>query len=372
MHRWRGLLVHTTFVLAQPIYLAVRHLIKPDYFSSAPTSWLAITAITWLYLVTQISIPFFTSPLRHVPSPLGERLLTAHLNFNGGKPPTDNISSLVEETPNDGLIVLWGPLFLWAQIVPTRPDTLMEMLNTHNYDWEKPALSKKLLARTLGKGLVNVEGHEHKAMRKVVAPAFSGHHIRELVPLFYSKGLDFAESMAREASRSADGAVEMMHQMSLVTLDIIGLAGLGKDFNTIENNDDPLAKSYAAITGPDRGPLWLFLFLTYTTPVWVLRKLRGTPYARITNAQAKLRNDVRALVQEKKRIMQDKAEQQKDIIAIIMRSGDYSDDYLVDQLLTFLAAGYVISFLLHLHFPPFQALPRTNMSCSVTTQLPQP
>ena len=33
------------------------------------------------------------------------------------------------------------------------------------------------------------------------------------------------------------------------------------------------------------------------------------------------------------------AEDTKDIIASIMRSGDFSDDYLVSQLLTFLAAG---------------------------------
>lgn len=340
MHCWRGVLIHTTFVLTQPTYLAVRYLLSPAYFSLVPTSWLAITAIIWIYIVTQISIPFFTSPLRHLPSPPGERFPLGHLNFNGGKPPTDIIANMLENTPNDGLLVVWGPFYLFCHIIPTRPDTIMDVLNTHNYDWEKPAAIKRFLSRILGEGIINAEGNKHKSMRRVVAPAFSGHHVRDLVPLFYAKGLAFADSMAREAQKAADGSLEMMAQMSRVTLDIIGAAGAGKDFNTIENDEDPLANLYATITHVSRGPLSLFLLVNMMIPPWIVRYLRGTVCARFAKAHTQLRKDVRALMQEKKKqMMLDKSEQQKDIIAIIMRSGDFSDDYLVDQLLTFLAAG---------------------------------
>lgn len=130
-----------------------------------------------------------------------------------------------------------------------------------------------------------------------------------------------------------------MAQTSRVTLDIIGTAGVGKDFNTIENDEDPLANLYATITNVNRGPLALFLLVNMMIPPWIVRHLRGTVCARFAKAHAQLREDVRALMQEKKQMMLDKSEQQKDIIATIMRSGDFSDDYLVDQLLTFLAAG---------------------------------
>lgn len=334
---WKGVIVHTILVLTQPTYLAVRYLLDPEYFSSTNTSWFALTAMIWTYIITQISFPFLTSPLHHLPSPPGERFPTGHLDFNGGKPPTDNIGKMLE-TPNDGLLVL-RVMYLWCEVIPTRPDTLMDVLNTNNYDWEKPPGSKKFLARTLGEGLVITEGNTHKAMRKVVAPAFSGHHIRDLVPLFYAKGLAFADSLAREAAKSTDGKVEMLAQMSRVTLDIIGAAGVGKDFNTIEDNQNPLANSYAKITSSDRGPLWLFVLINTTMPTWFIERLRGTPYARVAEAQKQLRNDVRNLIQEKRRSTPDKLDEQKDIISIILRSGDFSDDYLVDQLLTFLAAG---------------------------------
>ena len=317
----------------------------------------------------QISIPFFTSPLRHLPSPRGERFPLGHLSLHGGKPLTDNIANMLKSTPNDGLLVCWGLFYLNCVIVPTRPDTIMDVLNTHNYHWEKPAGTKRLLSRILGEGLINVEGNKHKSMRKVVAPAFSGRHIRDLVPLFYAKGLSFADSIAREAQKSTDGLLEMMAQSSRVTLDIIGAAGVGKDFNTIENDENPLANLYATVTHANRGPLLLFLFVDMMIPPWIIRHLRGTVYARLAKTHTQLRKDVCALMQEKKQMILDKSEQQKDIIAIIMRSGDFSDDYLVDQLLTFLAAGWGFFFyfldlcILFWRFYVLTSFPQSRHNC---------
>jgi cytochrome P450 len=213
----------------------------------------------------------------------------------------------------------------------------MDMLNSHNYDWEKPALTKKVLARILGEGLANVEGAKHKAMRRVVAPAFSGHHVRDLAPLFYVKGIALAEAMARQARETDDGALELMAQMSRVTLDIIGVAGVGKDFNTLGNEESLLAKLYDSVVHPPA----FFILVDMLFPNWLIRNLKGTTYARTVEAQSQLRDEVRALMQEKKAHMnQEKsALHNKDIIASIMKSGDFSDDYLVSQMLTFLAAG---------------------------------
>ncbi|KAK5072908.1 hypothetical protein LTR64_000682 [Lithohypha guttulata] len=340
MHCWKGVLVHTVFVLAQPTYLAVRSLLDPSYFSHVSAPWLISTAITWMYVVTQISIPFFTSPLRHLPSPAGDRLPIGHFDLNGGKPPTDKIVNMFRNTPNDGLLVLWYPFYLYSQVIPTRPDTLMDMLHTHSYDWEKPPTFRAIIKRTLGEGLVGAEGDQHKAMRRAVAPAFSGHHVRELCSLFYSKGLVFTNFIAREVKASADESLELSGRMSRVTLDIIGAAGIGKDFRTIDNDEDPFAKSYALITDTSGGmPLLSFVINTFA-PEWLIERLKGTRYARVAEVQAQMRKHARALVQEKKQMKPEELEQQRDIIGIIMRSGVFSDDYLVDQLLTFLAAGH--------------------------------
>lgn len=337
---WRGVVVHTFFILFQPTYLITKLFLFPQYFNATSTSWLAIHAITWIYIVTKISVPFFLSPFRHLPSPPGAPFPLGNLDFNRGRPQAENIAEKIRSTPNDGVLVLWMPLYLSYQLLITRPETLMEMLNTRNYDWEKPAASKQFLERTIGQGLVSAEGDVHKAMRKNVQPAFSGHHIKDLISLFYQKGLQFADSTARKAKASSDGSLEMMGQMTRVTLDIIGSAGVGKDFNTIDSDDDPLAQLYATITDTNKGIPVVFFWVQAFFPRWIVRNLmRGSIYARVAEAQIELRVQVRALMAEKRQKMLEKSAQENDIISIIMRSGDFSDDYLVNQLLTFLAAG---------------------------------
>ncbi|KAK3615363.1 hypothetical protein LTR56_026628, partial [Elasticomyces elasticus] len=82
------------------------------------------------------------------------------------------------------------------------------------------------LARIIANGLVVVEGHEHREQRKNVAPAFSGRAIRDLVPLFWSKGLSLVEAAKCEAG-VRDGTIDIMELASRATLDAVGSAGLG-------------------------------------------------------------------------------------------------------------------------------------------------
>ncbi|ETI20743.1 hypothetical protein G647_07085 [Cladophialophora carrionii CBS 160.54] len=338
MHYWRGVITHLSIVLAQPTYLATRHCLGHVSLPPSHRLYFGAHVAVWVYIVARITIPFFRSPLRRLPSPPGEKFLLCHLNFNGGQPPTTIVEDMVNSTPNDGLLVVWLPLYLSCEIIPTRPDTLMDMLNSHNYDWEKPPFIRKVLAGILGEGLANVEGAKHKAMRRVVAPAFSGRHIRELTPLFYSKGLTLADVMARLVRDSGDGVLDVTGPVSRAGLDIIGAAGVGMDFNTIENETSLLAKLYQSVTNAPA----FFLLVSMLLPRWLLQRLKGTGFARTIEAQSQLHDEIRSLMQEKKVLLREEksAHDIKDIIASIMRAGDFSDDYLVSQMLTFLAAGH--------------------------------
>lgn len=337
MHYWRGVVTHASFLLAQPIYLALRCLLDPkDFTSRSSINWLMHGA-AWLCIVTQISIPFFTNPLRRLPSPPGEKYLLGHLNFNGGKPFTTIFEDMINDTPNDGIIVLWGPLYLQCEIIVTQPETIMDVLNSHNYDWEKPSMLKKALISLLGEGLINVEGSKHKAMRRVVAPAFSGRQVRELTPLFCSSGTALVEAIAHEARNDDAEIVEVESPISRVTLDIIGAAGVGMNFRALENEESTLAKLYGATSQPPA----FFLVVSTFVPKWLIRRVPWTGFATTIEAQSQLWREMRFILQQKKGQMnEDKPGQHsKDIIAHIMQSGDFSDDYLISQLLTFLAAG---------------------------------
>lgn len=337
MHYWRGVITHASILLAQPTYLALRYIFRHDWAYSGSVLSLSLHAAVWSYIVLRISVPFFTSPLRLLPSPPGERLLLCHLNFNGGRPPTTIFENMMNDTPNDGIIVLWGPLYLFTEVFVTRPDTAIEVLNSHAYDWHKPSVIRKVLVRILGEGLVNVEGAKHKAMRRVVAPSFTGRQTRDQAPLFYAKGLVLADVMARRLTQNRDGELEMMVLASCVSLDIIGAAAVGMEFNTIEDEHSYLAKLYRSVAEPP--PFSLLVQVIF--PKWMIQRIKGSGFAATLNAQSQLRDKIRALLTEKKINMyeDESASQSKDIIASIMKAGDFSEDYLVGQMLTFLTAG---------------------------------
>ena len=242
---------------------------------------------------------------------------------------------MINSTPNDGLLVVWLPLYLSYEIIPTRPDALMDMLNTHNYDWQKPPLIRKVLSAILGEGLVNVEGDKHKAMRRVVAPSFSGRQIRDLVPLFWENSLSLADVVAAELKSSDDQVLKLEGYASRASLDIIGMAGIGMDFNTLEQGESSsLAQLYQAVSHPPA----FFMMANVFLPSWVVRRLWW--FRKTLDAQSKLRDEVGLLLQQKKTNMKTEKDS-KDIVASINKSGDFSDEYLMSQLLTFLAAGFV-------------------------------
>ncbi|KEF61837.1 uncharacterized protein A1O9_03408 [Exophiala aquamarina CBS 119918] len=214
----------------------------------------------------------------------------------------------------------------------------MDVLNSRNYDWEKPAMTRTILTAILGEGLVSVEGNVHKAMRRVAAPAFSGRQTRALAPLFYSKGLALIEVLARQVKKADGGVVEITGAISRVTLDIIGAAGVGMDFNALDDEESKLAKLYELVMEPPS----FFMLAESLFPRWLLQQFGWKGYSKTIEAQSQLRSEVRALLQEKKAVINEEKStpHSTDIIASIMKSGDFSDDYLIGQLLTFLAAGH--------------------------------
>lgn len=109
--------------------------------------------------------PFFINPLRHLPGPEGGNLLIGFGPYMFKKPPGDDLRKLVNEIPNDGLLY-FRSFFNQPVIVPTRHETLKEVMSDHTYDYEKPGKFVKILRRILGDGLILVEGSVHKFQRK--------------------------------------------------------------------------------------------------------------------------------------------------------------------------------------------------------------
>ncbi|KAI0010982.1 cytochrome P450 [Xylariaceae sp. FL0662B] len=349
---------------------------KLRFFGLFAGIW-SLQAFIW-FVWAVIAYPKLFSPLRGLPEPAGGAWLMGHWKRIREEPSGIPMRDWVNTIPNDGLIRYLGA-FNQERLLVTSPKTLSEVLVTKNYDFQKPSTVRFGLGRILGVGVLLAEGDEHKLQRKNLMPAFAYRHIKDLYPSFWEKGREVVQALTRhvvaEASDQANfGDVEKARKSSVievgdwasrVTLDIIGLLGLGRDFGAIQNpntelnqmvrmsisQDEALNTSpwgylrssallkYRGLFKPNRQAQMLALlgvFLPDRVIAWLPVKRNND-----INASAKfIRAACRDMIREKKEKLARKEPADHDILSVALESGGFTDEELVDQLMTFLAAGH--------------------------------
>ncbi|KAF2136165.1 uncharacterized protein K452DRAFT_259486 [Aplosporella prunicola CBS 121167] len=336
-------------LLSAPEALFARLLLLGQSSGMSITSLaLALTAfnfVIWAIWMTFI-YPFVFSPLRGLPEPKGALPVLAHGFLAFKRPPGAELLKWIKEIPNDGLIRFRG-FFNIDKLLPTDPRTLADVLVNNSYDFQKSTRTKGFLRRVLGDGLIILEGDEHMFQRKNIMPSFSFRHIKNLYPVFWQKSLALTEAISTKdfdhfennSGERPPAVIEVHHWATKVTLDVIGLAGLGRDFHTLDNFDDPLAKLYEDFFIPTKGRM--VLFAMHVVGLGRLsRTLLWKVDERLQELTSRLREICRSLVTDKRRSLKAQDQETKDILSVMLNSNVFGDDMLVDQLLTFLAAGH--------------------------------
>jgi cytochrome P450 len=251
------------------------------------------------------------------------------------------------EIPNDGLLMFRG-FGHQPRLILTNPKALGEVLVQKPYDYKKPAPLRAFLRRILGNGLIIVEGEEHKFQRKHIMPVFSFRHIKELYPMMWKKGVALTQGVEAEIreqfqddEKRPSGVTDVNHWANRVTMDIIGVAGLGRDFNALKNSDDPLIQNYEELLEPTKEKLTYFA-TQIVLPQGLVNILPWKLNDRMRAITSNLKEICAQLVRDKRELLKssgDDKEKHIDILSVLLRSNNFSDPQLVDQLLTFLAAG---------------------------------
>ena len=87
-------------------------------------------------------------------------------------------------------------------------------------------------------------------------PAFSYRHIKELYPVFWGKTRDLVLALDKTVATTPEGktstTVSAQQWASRSTLDIIGVAGMDKSFNAIEDEHSELFHMYQRVFTPSR------------------------------------------------------------------------------------------------------------------------
>ena len=212
----------------------------------------------------------------------------------------------------------------------------------------------------VGVGVLLAEGDEHKFQRKHLLPAFAFRHIKDLYPLFWGKAregiLAMTEQVSLDAARASYGQavesgagneklpegtvfLEATGWASRITLDTIGVAGLGRDFGAIKDSENELAKSYS-VCFQTSGQAQALSILGLFFPPRLVNMLPIKRNEEVGKARKVIRAACRNLIQEKKAKMANSKRTDVDILSVALESGVFSEENMVDQLMTFLAAGH--------------------------------
>lgn len=256
------------------------------------------------------------------------------------RPSGDLFIDLAAKYPGEDLINLTATR---GQILITNPKLFADLLVHKTYDFGKPGKIRTFLRYVLGDGLIIVEGDQHKFLRKNTMPAFSFRHIKELYPMMMAKADLMVKAMKQDinadpANEKGVGVVELSGWASKVTIDIIGIAGLGRKFNVVETREDPLAEIYESLLEPSREKLvfsMMCLALGYKFVQHLPWKMNDT-FRHLTGS---LDNICRPMIKEKREAIQEKGDDHFDVLSLLIKSDNFTDTELKDQLLTFLAAG---------------------------------
>jgi cytochrome P450 len=245
----------------------------------------------------------------------------------------------IDNVENDG-VIYYRWLFNEPRILVTTPNALAEVLVQRNYEFIKPQRIRNGLARVLGVGILLAEGDEHKRQRRALMPAFAFRHIKDLYPVFWSKSREMTNGMlaAIKSSTDASSVVEIRDWASRATLDIIGVAGLGQDFNAIADPSNELNVTYQRIFNPGRDRI--VQLVTSLLPVWLLRALPIKRNEELREAIGTIKKVARDLIRDKRAKLEKGGRTDLDILSVAIESGGFSDEDMVNQLMTFLAAGH--------------------------------
>ena len=182
-------------------------------------------------------------------------------------------------------------------------------------------------------------------------PAFAYRHIKDLYPIFWAKSRElvqalseFVKEQAATAGQEKDlhstAVVALGTWMSRATLDIIGVAGMGQDFNAIEDPETALYTTYKKIFQPSKTARFIGLASMFI-PMQLLRMLPLKRNGDIMAASEVIKSVSRNLVRSKqKKMAEEKGRADVDILSVALESGGFNEEELVNQLMTFLAAGH--------------------------------
>ncbi|PCH43025.1 cytochrome P450 [Wolfiporia cocos MD-104 SS10] len=232
---------------------------------------------------------------------------------------------------------------------------------SHSSIYQKPPMARYQLSQLLGKGVLVVEGEQHRQQRRILNPAFGPAQIRELTEIFVAKASQLRDLWTLEIKDGSPKRIDVLDGLTKMTLDVIGLAGFNYDFDALNINgkENELHRAFSVMFHmlQGRGAFEIIPFLQAFFPP--LRLLPHERTRRINEAQRVMRRIGMQLVAEKKaEVMnvtktgindEEKRLHGRDLLTLLIKanmdteipeSQRLSDEDVLAQVPTFIVAGH--------------------------------
>ncbi|TDZ27830.1 Cytochrome P450 monooxygenase FUM15 [Colletotrichum spinosum] len=283
------------------------------------------------------------------------------------EPRLPEIERWIDCIPNKGLIRYHG-LYNRERIFVTSPEAAKEFLTVAAYNFVKPQLQTNLSELISGRGLLTLEGEEHKQVRKRLNPASSQANLRAWFPWLWKTAIDAANSIPHHTkvdddsdmdgnsyNRSA-GVTSIQIPIAAASIDMIGHFGYNVTFDTVRTMASSKLSSEARHSGNRKkrfSRAFIHLFKTtrhgqYTLELasiigpGIALKVPLRAVKTIKSIMGLFYDMMREVVEEHQRVesADDKSAQEPtDMLTHAIRSGAFSHADLVEEGVHMISGG---------------------------------
>ena len=306
------------------------------FFIFVPTYYVVYQS--WIY-------PFYISPLRSVPTVSGFPLwgqIFAIITEEAGVP------SRRWHKQHGPIVRYFVPLGI-DRLSVTDDEALKQITVRNPYTWVKPPAYINLMFPILGNGVFLAERDTHAQQRKALASGFSISSIKALSPIFWRKALLLSRLWQFELRKDdvQTKSIEVLDWLSRATLDIIGEAGFGADFDSLHHPQTTIRQAYQRFFKFDS---WARLFHGLHTQTRLAKYLPMKANHELMAVRRTVLNLASEIILDKQsKKLSQTLSREKNIIALIVRdnstangkvAGTMTFETMRDQVMTFLGAGH--------------------------------
>ncbi|THH11443.1 hypothetical protein EW146_g8046 [Bondarzewia mesenterica] len=352
---------------AQQLHIRITAAAKPSHSvthpAEVPAGSIAVGCV--VYEVTRKVLQNYNSPLRNIPGPSS----LGFVRGSFGHAPEFEAFGLIEQWIEEyGHTFTFKTVFSYNKLFTMDTKALSHVLSHHG-GYEKTGEARFNLGELLGKGLLFVEGEDHRKQRKVLSPAFGNAQIRGFTEIFVEKSNELRDIWASKVSSSPrkDGKLEVdaFAWLNKVTLDIIGLAassmsdhfqGFNYDFDSLHSPDDKpneLNEAVRTMFSFDVEKL-SFLLQLFFPPTRIFPTERSRQLAKALTVLRRI--GMKMIAEKKAAVLVEASEgvekkdvEGRDILSLLIKanmatdlpeSARLNDEEILSQVPTFLVAGH--------------------------------